>query len=198
MLIEDQSTGCRNCKQPLTWLSHVKRYPQPEAIHEFNFRCESCNRKYQFKEGQLQEKALERNLRHEDEAVRHTELEIGINRRCPDCGGPIKNRHGFALRCDWCYREYSLVDGELQARTLEQELKPTMREFTDALRLWLCALLDPYFGKSCMICSAIFSRLASSLSCFSLSAPRWTCSSIPTGMSGCFLRITRMKSSKRA
>jgi C4-type Zn-finger protein len=67
MLIEDQSTKCPNCKQPLTWLSHVKRYPQPEAIHEFNFRCESCSREYQFKEGQLGEKALEGNLGVEDE-----------------------------------------------------------------------------------------------------------------------------------
>jgi hypothetical protein len=35
MLIEDQSTKYLNCKQHLTWLSHVKRYTQPEAIHEF-------------------------------------------------------------------------------------------------------------------------------------------------------------------
>jgi DNA-directed RNA polymerase subunit RPC12/RpoP len=98
MLIEDQSTKCPNCKHPLTWLSHVKRCPQPEAIHEFNFRCDSCNREFQFKEGQLHEKAHERNLGREDEVARHSELEIGINRRCPDCGGRIKNRYGHALR----------------------------------------------------------------------------------------------------
>jgi hypothetical protein len=134
MLVEDQSTKCPNCQKPLTWLSHVKRYPQPEAIHEFNFRCDSCNREYQFKDNHLTEKAHERNLGREDEAVRHTELENGINRRCTDCGGPIKNRYGLALRCDWCCQEYSLIEGELQARPTEQEpSKPTMREFTDAL-----------------------------------------------------------------
>jgi C4-type Zn-finger protein len=58
MLIEDQSTKCPNCQKPLTWLSHVKRFPQPEAIHEFNFRCESCNREYQFKNNQLVGKNL--------------------------------------------------------------------------------------------------------------------------------------------
>jgi transposase-like protein len=86
MRIEDQSTKCPNCKKPLTWLSHVKRYSKLQAIHEFNFRCQSCKREYQFKDDQLTEKAPERNLGLEDEAITHSELQTGINRRCPESG----------------------------------------------------------------------------------------------------------------
>jgi ribosomal protein S27AE len=130
MRIEDQSTKCPNCKQPLTWLSHVKRYSQPEAIHEFNFRCDSCKREYQFKDDQLIEKALQRNLGLEDEAIKQSDLQTGINRRCPECGGPINNKYGLVLLCEWCQQEYSLTEGELQARPSEQpESKPMRREF---------------------------------------------------------------------
>jgi hypothetical protein len=45
MLIEGKSAKCSNCKQPLTWLSHVKRYTQPEAIHESDLCCEHNERK---------------------------------------------------------------------------------------------------------------------------------------------------------
>ena len=48
MLFEDKSTKCPNCQSPPTLLSHSVRFEKPSEIHEFDFRCDKCNRKYEF------------------------------------------------------------------------------------------------------------------------------------------------------
>jgi transposase-like protein len=130
MRFEDKTTKCPNCQSPLTWLSHDVRFDKPREIHEFNFRCDQCNGEYQFKDGQLAAKALERDLIAESEAMRDAELQDAMDRRCSHCGGPIVNPYGLALRCEWCGRDYSVNDGELQEKQKDQpKRKPAMRDF---------------------------------------------------------------------
>ena len=130
MLFEDKSTKCPNCQSPLTWLSHDVRFEKPREIHEFNFRCEHCRREYRFKDGELLTKGHERDLNAESESMKPLELQDGLSRRCSQCGGPIVNPYGLALRCEWCGQAYSMSDGELQQKNTDQpERKPTMRDF---------------------------------------------------------------------
>jgi nitrite reductase/ring-hydroxylating ferredoxin subunit len=129
MLFEDKSTKCPNCQSPLTLLSHGIRFEKTE-IHEFDFRCDKCNRKYEFKNGELAPKPAERDLVSESEALRNIELQHAFNRRCSLCAGPIVNPYGLALRCEWCGQGYSMDDGELQEKNTDQrERRPAMREF---------------------------------------------------------------------
>jgi len=101
MLFEDQSTKCPNCRNNLTWMSHIKRWEQTRQVHEFQFQCESCKREYLFKDDQIIEKRPNRNPIAETIAIQQSQLQDAINRRCLNCGGPITNAHGVsALRCD--------------------------------------------------------------------------------------------------
>ena len=101
MQFEDKSTQCPNCQKPLTWISHIKRWEKPREIHEFNFNCGSCNRKFQFRDDQLVEKPPERDPAAEIAAVHSTQLKDAFNRRCLQCGGPITKGLGLsALNCD--------------------------------------------------------------------------------------------------
>ena len=131
MQFEDKSTQCPNCQKPLIWISHIKRWEKPREIHEFNFNCGSCNRKFQFRDDQLIEKPPERDPAAEISAVHNTQLKNAVNRRCLQCGGPITKGLGLsALNCDWCHQEYSLVDGELLAKPPDlTEPKPKISEF---------------------------------------------------------------------
>jgi uncharacterized protein YbaR (Trm112 family) len=133
MLFEDKSTKCPNCQSPLTLLSHGVRFEKTE-IHAFDFCCDKCNRKYEFKDGELAAKPHERDVTAESEAIKYAELEDAVSHRCPDCGGPIVNPYGLALRCEWCGQAYSLNDGELQQKKTDQpDRKPTMRDFYHAI-----------------------------------------------------------------
>jgi uncharacterized protein with PIN domain len=127
---EDKSTQCPNCQIPLIWLSHSTRW-EKIPLHEFNFSCGSCNRKYQFKDNQLTEKRPQRNLLVEETAVNHVQLEHAASRRCPQCDGPIMNESGsLILRCEWCHQEYTELEGELQPRIADQpEPRPSMSQF---------------------------------------------------------------------
>jgi nitrite reductase/ring-hydroxylating ferredoxin subunit len=129
MLFESDSDKCPNCKGPLTLLSHGIRF-EKATIHEFDFRCDKCDRKYRFKNGELAAKPHERNTTAESEAMKDIELQDAFNRRYSQCGGPIVNSYGLALRCEWCGQDYSMNDGELQEKNTDQpERRPTMREF---------------------------------------------------------------------
>ena len=132
MLIEDQSTKCPKCKNPLTWKSHEKIWTKEREVHRFTFTCSSCNREYLFKDDAIIEKSHSRDPYAETKAIHHAEIEAALARRCLECGGPLKNETvPFVLRCDWCHQEYSLTEGgELQSRITNQPpLKPSMREY---------------------------------------------------------------------
>jgi hypothetical protein len=119
LLFEDQETKCPGCKAPLTWLSHVKRWEQAREIHEFSFRCEACNREYEFKDNQLVERKQGRDPIAESTAIHQARLRDAQVRRCLNCGGPIVNWEGLsALRCEWCHQEYSWNCGELQPSSM--------------------------------------------------------------------------------
>ena len=60
----------------------------------------------------------------------YTELQDGISRRCSQCGGPVVNPFGLALRCEWCGQGHSVNGGELQPKPVDQsDRRPSMREF---------------------------------------------------------------------
>lgn len=130
MLFEDKSTQCPNCQKPLIWISHSTRW-EKTPIHEFNFSCGSCNRKYQFKDNQLAQIRPQRNPAAETDAIHKAQLKNAVSRRCPQCGGPIMNGSGcLILRCEWCHQEYTELDGELQPRIADQpEPRPSMSQF---------------------------------------------------------------------
>ena len=68
MLFGTDSDKCPNCKGPLTLLSHSVRFEKTE-IHEFDFQCDKCNRKYEFKDGELVAKGHESDLIGESEGI---------------------------------------------------------------------------------------------------------------------------------
>jgi len=76
MLFEDKSAKCPNCQSPLTLLSHGIRFEKTE-VHEFDFQCDKCNRKYEFKDGVLAAKPSERDQIGESEAIKY------VNYRMP-------------------------------------------------------------------------------------------------------------------
>jgi hypothetical protein len=131
MLIEDTSTKCPHCKIALTWKSHIKRWEHGRCIHEFTFRCESCRREYLLKDDQVVEKKQGRDLSAENLAIQRGQLQDAINRRCIKCGGPITDGNGlYALRCEWCSQEYSIIGGELLPKIEPSpQPKPSMRQF---------------------------------------------------------------------
>jgi uncharacterized protein with PIN domain len=132
VLIEDQSTKCPKCKNPLTWKSHEKIWTKEREVHQFIFACDSCNREYLFKDDEIIEKTLGWNPVAETAAIHHGQIEAALHRRCLECGGPLKNGITlYVLRCEWCHQEYSLTEGgELQPRVVDQSLpKPSMREY---------------------------------------------------------------------
>lgn len=133
MRFEDQSTNCPGCKGPLTLLSHIRRWEEPQEVHEFEFRCEACKHDYLYKEGQFTSKTHERDVIAEGEGIRHAESQSATNRRCSQCGGPITGQGGAFVRCEWCHQEYEVNSGELQLRPDRPQVKPTLREFADAL-----------------------------------------------------------------
>jgi endogenous inhibitor of DNA gyrase (YacG/DUF329 family) len=130
MLFEDKSTQCPNCQKPLTWISHSIRWVKT-PIHEFNFSCGSCNRKFDFEDNQLTERQPQRGLAAETTEIHKAQHRDAVSRRCPTCGGPIKGGGGyFGLSCDWCHQEYVLEEGELMARSPDlTETKPKMNDF---------------------------------------------------------------------
>jgi hypothetical protein len=127
MLFEDKSTKRLNCKGPLTLLSRDMRFEKLGRIHEFTFRGDQCHREYQFKDGQLTAKALERDA---------------MNRRCSRCGGPIINPHGLALRCEWRGQDYSVNDGELQ---------PNLEDNSNIKQAWRCSMPITSL-ETCQVC----------------------------------------------
>lgn len=132
MLIEDQSTKCPKCKNALTWKSHERIWTKDREVHQFTFRCDSCNREYLFKDNGIIEKTNVRDPVAESTAIRHGEIEAALARRCLECGGPLKNEVvPFVFRCEWCHQDYSLTEGgELRPRIADRSLpKPAMREF---------------------------------------------------------------------
>jgi uncharacterized protein with PIN domain len=131
VLFENQSTKCSKCKNPLIWRSHEKIWTKDREVHQFNFRCDSCNREYLFKDDRIIEKTHDRDPVAETAAIHDLQIEVALRRRCLECGGPLKNGVApFVLRCEWCNQEYSLTEaGKLQPRHTDQPLKPSMREF---------------------------------------------------------------------
>ena len=135
MLFEDDSTKCPTCKNPLTWQSHITRSEQAGEVHEFTFRCESCRREYCYKNHELTEKQPKGDPAADALAVEHGQLLAAINRRCPNCGGPITNPNGLYLfRCVWCHEEYRVIDGELRvAPPPAPQPKTTLKEVANAI-----------------------------------------------------------------
>ena len=127
MEIEGNSTNCFYCHKPLVWISRVKRSQQGRDVYEFDFRCDSCKREFQFKDGKLKELKAQRDAFAELMAMREAEIGAIRNRRCPHCGGPLNDW----LTCDWCHEQYGIDNGELVPRTeiLLKQRKPQMREF---------------------------------------------------------------------
>jgi rubredoxin len=110
-------------------LSHSIQFKQ-EEIHAFDFRCNNCKHDYQFRNGQLLSKEHERDLSKEREGIKRTALETAVDRRCPECGGPLTTPYGLAAKCEWCDQEYVMKDGELERKISEStKRKPAMREF---------------------------------------------------------------------
>jgi|GEM_PF-3510411 uncharacterized protein with PIN domain len=58
MHFENQSTKCPKCKNDLTWKSHEKIWTKEREVHQFTFRCSSCNLGYLFKDDKTFEKIL--------------------------------------------------------------------------------------------------------------------------------------------
>lgn len=130
MLVEDKSTSCQNCTKKLTWTSHSKTWENGKQVDELTFECDDCHRQYSFKEGKLSEKRTERDTYSETAAIKRAEMKNALQRRCPDCGGPVTGGNGiYVLRCSWCGREYGVINGELQVRLPEKN--PTSREMRD-------------------------------------------------------------------
>ncbi|MGA8857746.1 MAG: hypothetical protein WB643_11350, partial [Candidatus Bathyarchaeia archaeon] len=75
MFIEDQSTKCPKCKNALTWKSHERIWTEEREVHQFTFRCDSCNREYLFKDDKIIEKTHGRNPVGETTAIHHCEIE---------------------------------------------------------------------------------------------------------------------------
>ena len=126
MLVEDSSVNCRCCCNPLAWIGLTKRLQQSSVVYELNFRCDTCKREYQFRDGKLKELQAERDLVAEQLAMLKAEIDAFRSRRCPKCGGPLDDW----LVCDWCRERYSVESGELVPRAeVAVPLKPMMRGF---------------------------------------------------------------------
>jgi hypothetical protein len=69
-------------------------------VHEFEFRCDKCKQDYNLKDGELTTKTHERDIIAESSGIIHTEATEAVNRRCPQCGGPI-SKVGLSLRCNY-------------------------------------------------------------------------------------------------
>jgi hypothetical protein len=74
MSFDGHLTKCTNCKSPLAWQSHVKRWEQASELQEFTFLCNSCKREYMFKDDKFIEKELVRDPLAQTLAVNHSEL----------------------------------------------------------------------------------------------------------------------------
>jgi uncharacterized protein YbaR (Trm112 family) len=126
MLIEDQSTKCRDCNNPLTWTAIGKRLRQGSDVYELDFRCETCKREYRFTDGNLKELKIERDPVAEKLAIRQAEIDAFRNSRCLNCGGPLDDW----LTCDWCHERYSVDEGILVPRPREAlRPKPKVSDF---------------------------------------------------------------------
>jgi hypothetical protein len=126
MLLEDHSTKCRDCTNPLTWTAIGKRLLQGSDVYELDFRCESCKREYRFTDGRLKELKIERDPVAEQLAIRQAEINAFRGCRCPWCGGPLD----AWLMCEWCHGQYCVENGELVPRTGESvQRKPKMSDF---------------------------------------------------------------------
>lgn len=77
------------CESGLSWKNHVKRWEQGREVSEFTFLCESCKGEYLFKDDQVIEKRLGRDHVAETIAIQHGQLQDVLQRRCPNCGGPV-------------------------------------------------------------------------------------------------------------
>jgi len=126
MLFETNSDKCPKCKGSLTLLSHRRRFEKSAQTYEFEFRCDSCQREYQFIDGKLEDLKKKRDLVGEHVAVRKVEIITIRNRRCSHCGGPLDD----FLTCEWCSERYVIENGELIPRIEELlKRKPQMSEF---------------------------------------------------------------------
>lgn len=122
MLVEDSSTKCLACKNPLTWMGTGKRPYQGRDVYELDFRCDSCKREFRFRDGNLKELKVERDAVAEQLAMRRAEIDTVRNRRCLACGGPLDDW----LTCEWCHEKYSVDSGELIPR-IEKAMRPKPR-----------------------------------------------------------------------
>ncbi len=131
MLFEAQSTKRPHYKRPLTWKSHVRLWEQAREVHEFNFQCDSCQRKDLLKDDQIVEKREGREPVAEASAIQRSRLRDALQRCCLNCGGPITNGvSAFILCWEWCHQEYTLTKGELTIQHTDQpQPKPSMRVF---------------------------------------------------------------------
>jgi uncharacterized protein YbaR (Trm112 family) len=126
MLIEDESTKCPGCKNPLTWVGRSKQVHQGRDVYELDFRCGTCQCEYRFRDGKLKELKVERDPVAEQLAIREAEVDAVRDRRCSICGGPLDDW----LTCDWCHQRFSVESGELVPRTEEAlQPKPQMSDF---------------------------------------------------------------------
>jgi len=108
------------------WLSRTRRWLEDRQVDEFDFRCNICKVEYRFSDGKLRLKEPKRDLYAEALAVRHAEVDAGLTRRSPECGGPLKDGNGLSIfRCGWCFNDYVIRDGELTPRP--EKPKPRMR-----------------------------------------------------------------------
>ena len=124
--LHTNSTECTDCNKPLVWINRSRRLIKNREIEELEFRCDSCQKHYLYRDRILKEKMLERDEVAEIAAMHSAEFEAVRNRRCPHCGGPLDD----FLTCDWCHESYSVDSGELIPRTEEPlHLKPRMSDF---------------------------------------------------------------------
>jgi uncharacterized protein YbaR (Trm112 family) len=76
MLFDEHSRKCPNCKSPLAWQSHVKRWEQARELQEFTLLCSSCKREYVFKDDKLTVKELIRDQLAQTLAVNRSEFPV--------------------------------------------------------------------------------------------------------------------------
>ena len=108
--------------------SHSKIWEKQGFVHVFTFQCQDCGEKYESADGTLTPIRVGRDETSETEAILRVERLVASGRVCPDCGGPTKEG-GAGRVCDWCYKEYKIVHGELTPSFPPPKPKPGMRQF---------------------------------------------------------------------
>jgi hypothetical protein len=119
---------CVKCRASLVLPSHSKIWEKQGFVHVFTFQCQDCGEKYESAGGTLKPIRVGRDEISETEAIVEVERIVAFGRVCPDCGGPT-TQGGAGQVCNWCYKEYKIVNGELTPSFPPPKPKPAMRQF---------------------------------------------------------------------